>query len=83
MSSQQTFEEFCQQKVNEGHKQGVEEMVQLAMLASERLARLLTLAEQKGLSAKLVELGADRTGERLRELSPEQLPHWLDGAEPE
>ncbi len=102
MSSQQTFEEFCQQKVDEGiqigqqnvdqaHRQGVEQGIErgteqgieLAMLASDRLARPLTTTELRGLLVQLGELGADRAGERLRELSPEQLPQWLDGAVPE
>ncbi len=91
MSSQQTFEEFCQQKVDEGHKQGhqqghqqgVAEFIQLAMLASERLARPLTTTELQGLSVQFGELGVDRTTEWLRELNPEQLPQWLGGAEPE
>ncbi len=55
----------------------------LAMLASDRLARPLTTTELRGLLVQLGELGVDRTSERLHEPSPEQLPHWLDGAEPE
>jgi len=86
MDSQKLFDEFVQKTRNEGHQQGyqlgIQQVGQLAKLASERLARPLTSAELQWLLKQLGELGADRTGERLGELSPAELQLWLGGAEP-
>ena len=85
MSAQPLLEEFRRKTRDEGRqegrrqgrRQGRQEVVHVAMLASERLARPLSAQELKRLSDRLGELGADRTTKELHELSPEQLQRWI------